>query len=103
MTVLQAVFSSDSPILKLNREYEDTVAKLSKNPESEELQNKLFRLQQQMDSENAWDVNALAKQALTKLGIDMYDEQVTNLSGGQQKRVALAKVLIEPADLIFIR
>lgn len=101
-TVLQAVFSGDSPILQLNKQYEDTVAELSKMPESEELQNRLFRLQQQMDNDKAWDVNALAKQALTKLGIDMFDQQVANLSGGQQKRVALAKVLIEPADLYLL-
>ncbi|MDN4493763.1 ABC-F family ATP-binding cassette domain-containing protein [Ureibacillus aquaedulcis] len=101
-TVLQAVFSGDSPILQLNRQYEDTLTKLSKNSESEELQNQLFRLQQQMDNDEAWDVNALAKQALTKLGIDMFDRQVTTLSGGQQKRVALAKVLIEPADLYLL-
>ncbi|MBM7607618.1 ATP-binding cassette subfamily F protein uup [Lysinibacillus composti] len=101
-TVLQAVFSGNSPILQLNREYEETVTQLSKNPESEELQNKLFRLQQQMDNEKAWDVNALAKQSLTKLGIDMYDAIVSSLSGGQQKRVALAKVLIEPADLYLL-
>ena len=101
-TVLQAVFSGDSPILQLNRKYEDTVTKLAQNPQSEALQNELFRLQQQMDNEKAWDVNALAKQALTKLGIDMYDQIVTNLSGGQQKRVALAKVLIEPADLYLL-
>lgn len=99
ITVLQAVFSGDSPILQLNRQYEEVVKLLAKNPESEELQNQLFHLQQQMDAEKAWDVNALAKQSLTKLGIDMYDEFVSNLSGGQQKRVALAKVLIEPADL----
>ncbi|MDM5333477.1 ABC-F family ATP-binding cassette domain-containing protein [Ureibacillus composti] len=101
-TVLQAVFSGNSPILQLNREYEETVTQLSKNPESEELQNTLFRLQQQMDNEKAWDVNALAKQSLTKLGIDMYDAIVSSLSGGQQKRVALAKVLIEPADLYLL-
>lgn len=102
LTVLQAVFSGDSPILQLNRAYEEAVAALSQNPQSEKLQNELFRLQQQMDTENAWDVNALAKQALTKLGIDMFDQQVTSLSGGQQKRVALAKVLIEPADLYLL-
>ena len=101
-TVLQAVFSGDSPILQLNRKYEDAVAKLSANPESEALQNELFRLQQQMDEQNAWDVNSLAKQALTKLGIDFFDRFVTELSGGQQKRVALAKVLIEPADLYLL-
>lgn len=102
LTVLQAVFSGDSPILQLNRAYEEAVAALSLTPQSEMLQNELFRLQQQMDAENAWDVNALAKQALTKLGIDMFDQQVTSLSGGQQKRVALAKVLIEPADLYLL-
>ncbi|KGR74220.1 ABC-F family ATP-binding cassette domain-containing protein [Ureibacillus sinduriensis] len=101
-TVLQAVFSGNSPILQLNRQYEDTLTELSKNPDSVDLQNQLFRLQQQMDNDKAWDVNALAKQALTKLGIDMYDRQVTTLSGGQQKRVALAKVLIEPADLYLL-
>ena len=101
-TVLQAVFSGDSPILQLNREYEEAVTALAQNPESEQLQNHLFTLQQKMDTENAWDVNALAKQALTKLGIDMFDAYVTTLSGGQQKRVALAKVLIEPADLYLL-
>ncbi|MEO4052835.1 ABC-F family ATP-binding cassette domain-containing protein [Solibacillus sp. CAU 1738] len=101
-TVLQAVFAGDSPALKLNRQYEEMVAALAQNPTSEELQNKLFRLQQQMDTEQAWDINALAKQTLTKLGIDMFDRVVTELSGGQQKRVALAKVLIEPADLYLL-
>lgn len=101
-TVLQAVFAGDSPILKLNREYEETVAALSSDSQSNSLQEKLFRLQQQMDQQHAWDVNALAKTALTKLGISTFEAQVVNLSGGQQKRVALAKVLIEPADLYLL-
>lgn len=102
ITVLQAVFSSDSPTIQLNREYEETVNLLSQNPESTELQNKLFQLTQKMDAENAWEVNSLAKQALTKLGIESFNETVSNLSGGQQKRVALSKVLIEPADLYLL-
>lgn len=102
VTVMQAVFAGDSPILKLNRQYEETVAALSHHPESTSLQEKLFKLQQQMDQQQAWDVNALAKTALTKLGINMFEEPVSNLSGGQQKRVALAKVLIEPADLYLL-
>lgn len=102
ITVLQAVFAGDSPLLKLNREYEEALAELTEQPESESLQNKMFALQQRMDSEQAWDINALAKTALSKLGIDMFDRFVTELSGGQQKRVALAKTLIEPADLYLL-
>ncbi len=102
VTVLQAVFSGDSPLLALNRKYEESLQQMITDSSSEEFQNELMKLQQEMDEQNAWDINALAKTALTKLGIDMFDRRVQELSGGQQKRVALAKVLIEPADLILL-
>ena len=101
-TVLQTVFSGDSPILKINREYEEALGALMENSDSTELQNKLMDLQQKMDEYQAWDVNALAKTALTKLGITQFEDSILHLSGGQQKRVALAKVLIEPADLLLL-
>lgn len=101
-TVLQTVFSGDSPILKINREYEEALLALMANSDSTELQNRLMDLQQKMDELQAWDVNALAKTALTKLGITQFEESILHLSGGQQKRVALAKVLIEPADLLLL-
>lgn len=99
MTVLQAVFTGDSPILTLNHAYEEALVALNADPMNERLQQQLFKLQQRMDTENGWDINALAKTALTKLGISDYEAMVGSLSGGQQKRVALAKTLIEPADL----
>jgi len=102
LTVLQAVFSGDSPVLQINRKYEDALEKLNEDSSSVEYQNLYMDIQQKMDEYNAWDINAMAKTALTKLGIDMFDRQVNELSGGQLKRVALAKVLIEPADLILL-
>jgi ABC transport system ATP-binding/permease protein len=99
ITVLQAVFTGDSPVITLNRTYEEALVKLNADPMNERLQQELFRLQQRMDNENGWDINALAKTALTKLGVTDYEAIVNHLSGGQQKRVALAKTLIEPADL----
>lgn len=99
ITVLQAVFTSQSPIIALNRSYEEALVALNEDPINEKLQQRLFQLQQRMDTENGWDINALAKTALTKLGITQFDTVVNTMSGGQQKRVALAKTLIEPADL----
>ncbi|HSO58742.1 MAG TPA: ABC-F family ATP-binding cassette domain-containing protein [Paenisporosarcina sp.] len=102
LTVLQAVFSGDSPALVTNRKYEAALDKLNEDSSSVEYQNAYMEIQSQMDLNNAWDINAMAKTALQNLGIDMFDRKVNELSGGQLKRVALAKVLVEPADLILL-
>ncbi|WP_223632520.1 ABC-F family ATP-binding cassette domain-containing protein [Planococcus sp. 4-30] len=102
LTVLETVFSGDSPILVLNRAYENALKNMMVDSSSTQLQDELMDIQEKMEQENAWDINALAKTALSKLGIDMYDQVVSELSGGQRKRVALAKALIEPADLILL-
>lgn len=55
-----------------------------------------------MDQAEAWEANANAKTILTKLGITAFDKKVHELSGGQRKRVAIAKALIQPADLLIL-
>ncbi|MCM3611000.1 ABC-F family ATP-binding cassette domain-containing protein [Planococcus sp. MERTA32b] len=102
LTVLETVFSGESPILQLNRSYEQALSNMMTDSSSTELQDELMKIQEGMERENAWDINALAKTALTKLGIDMFDRPIGELSGGQRKRVALAKALIEPCDLILL-
>ncbi|WP_060210462.1 ABC-F family ATP-binding cassette domain-containing protein [Sporosarcina koreensis] len=101
-TVMETVFMSDAPIIKLNLEYEYALAALSLDSSSIENQERFTRLQNEMDARLAWDLNTKARMVLTKLGIDTFDKKMGKLSGGQQKRVALAKVIIEPADILLL-
>ncbi|MDP4107084.1 MAG: ABC-F family ATP-binding cassette domain-containing protein, partial [Bacillota bacterium] len=101
-TVLDQVFNGEAPILKLMREYENTLLKLEASPSNNQLQETLFQLQKQMDAQNAWDASTNAKSILMKLGIEDMSKKVSELSGGQKKRVALAQALIESADLLIL-
>ncbi|MGN7387609.1 ABC-F family ATP-binding cassette domain-containing protein [Sporosarcina sp. SAFN-015] len=101
-TVMETVFMSDAPIIKLNLEYEYALAALSADSSSAENQERFSRLQNEMDARSAWDLNTKARMVLTKLGIDTFNKKMGELSGGQQKRVALTKVIIEPADLLLL-
>ena len=102
VTVLEYIFDGDAPKMRVMRAYETVLAKLDNEPQNEKLQKELLRLQQEMDKEEAWEANAQAKTILTKLGITQFEAKVTNLSGGQKKRVAIAKVCIQPVDLLIL-
>ncbi|MBD7908339.1 ABC-F family ATP-binding cassette domain-containing protein [Sporosarcina gallistercoris] len=102
LTVMEAVFQSDAAIIQLNLNYEHALQALTENPDSEENQARFATYQTQMDEQNAWDINTQARTILSKLGIETYDKKMDELSGGQRKRVMLAKTLIEPADLLLL-
>ncbi|MBL4953826.1 ABC-F family ATP-binding cassette domain-containing protein [Neobacillus sp. YIM B02564] len=101
-TILEQVFLGEAPILKLVREYENTLVRLASSPNDVETQEKLFNLQKQMDTLNGWETSTNAQSILTKLGITDFRQHVGTLSGGQKKRVALAQVLIAEPDLLIL-
>lgn len=101
MSVLSQVFEGDTPVMKLLREYEYALHKFNENPD-DQLEKHLLSLTQNMDSLGAWDIENEAKTILTKLGINDFEVDAGTLSGGQRKRVALARVLINPVDLIIL-
>ncbi|WP_186306226.1 ABC-F family ATP-binding cassette domain-containing protein [Staphylococcus capitis] len=101
MTVFEAVLSSDTPTLSIIKAYESAVNAYAAD-QSETKLNTMMRAQEAMDRNEAWDYNAEIKTILSKLGINDTNKYVRELSGGQQKRVVLAKTLIEQPDLLLI-
>ena len=87
--------------MKLLREYEHTLHKFNETPDTL-LEKKLLALTQDMDALGAWDIESEAKTILTKLGINDFEADTGTLSGGQRKRVALARVLINPCELLIL-
>ncbi|MCY6483085.1 ABC-F family ATP-binding cassette domain-containing protein [Clostridium aestuarii] len=100
--VIEQIFKGNSPIMKLLREYENTIDKLQNDSENIELQKKLLKLNEEMDVANAWEIESQAKTVLMQLGISNFDDKVGTLSGGQRKRIALAGTLISPCDLLIL-
>lgn len=100
-TVLETIFDYNNPSVQLMREYEGVLEKVQLHP-TIELQNELQRLSTLIDNAGAWDYEVRVRQVLSKLNIHQLDQPVRQLSGGQKKRIALAKALIDPADLILM-
>ncbi|WP_310171158.1 ABC-F family ATP-binding cassette domain-containing protein [Neobacillus niacini] len=101
-TVLEQVYHGEAPILKMMRNYEKTLQQLNLSPNDSKFQDELFQFQKQMDALNAWDASTNAKSILTKLGIEDFGKKISELSGGQKKRVAMAQVLIAEPDLLIL-
>ncbi len=85
-TVSDNIFEHDHPTLQLISQYEKSV---------QEGKPVVAHLVAKMEEANAWQFEANVNEILGKLGIVFLNQKVATLSGGQKKRVALAKVLID--------
>jgi ATP-binding cassette subfamily F protein uup len=93
--VLEAVFDTDHPMLLAVKEYERCLLHPEKKKEFDAAMEKMELLK-------AWDYEAQVKQILSRLNITQLEQPVSTLSGGQKKRVALAKLLIDDPDFLIL-
>ncbi|MGB3301644.1 energy-dependent translational throttle protein EttA [Gordonia sp. (in: high G+C Gram-positive bacteria)] len=86
--------------VKLDRFNE--VAELMATDYSDELMEEMGRLQEDLDNADAWDLDSQLEQAMDALRCPPGDLPVTNLSGGERRRVALCKLLLQKPDLLLL-
>ncbi|MBF0409660.1 MAG: ABC-F family ATP-binding cassette domain-containing protein [Candidatus Riflebacteria bacterium] len=102
-TVLDAVFQSDNEKLHTLRDYLSACKKLeTHHEENPELLEQISNLEHILDIHGGWDLEANAKSILARLGLSDYNKRVDLLSGGQRKRLALARGLIIKPDLLIL-
>ena len=96
-TILDTVLSSDLREMTLIKTYETLMANYD-----EVNQDKLEKVMAEMDSLDAWAIESEVKTVLTKLGLEDLSQKVGDLSGGLRRRVQLAQVLLNDADLLLL-
>lgn len=93
-TILETVFKSENKTLSAIQNYQKAMN--SEDPE------KMETAIDTMNRLNAWDYEVKIKQILSQLGLEDWDQKIGKLSGGQKKRISLAKVLIEEPDFMIL-
>jgi len=90
------IFSSENKQQQIIREYEELIEQ--EHPDEK----KLNRLYEELSEHNAWEYEHQIKTILSRMGINHLQQKIDTLSGGQRKRLALAKLLIEDPDIYVL-
>src|ERR1700753_3778372 len=100
-TVLGNVEEGVAETKKLLDEYNEIAEKMAVDY-TDELMEQMSKLQEQIDHKDAWDLDSQLEQAMDALRCPPPDSDVTRLSGGGRRRVALCKLLLQQPDLLLL-
>ncbi len=102
-TVLEQVFADSGEQMALVQEYERVSQQLAQaSGNTETLMAKLSSLSQRLETTGAWELETNAKAVLSQLGIQDFHARVGSLSGGYQKRIAIATALLSEPDVLLM-
>lgn len=100
--VMDAILSGEQPVFQTIRKYQYALEQFGKNPTDVQVAQKFEDAQNAMDRDEAWNTETQIKAILTQLHMPKLQRKISELSGGQRKRVGLAQVLIEAPDLLIL-
>jgi ATP-binding cassette subfamily F protein uup len=95
-SIMENIFAIHNPALDAIKTYEACIA--DPNTDTDKLQQAMNK----MDELSAWDYEQKVKQILSQLGLDNLQQKISELSGGQRKRVSMASILISEPDLLIM-
>jgi len=101
LSIRSFIAKSDNEMVRLIQNYNEAAARQAENF-NQETQQDFEKASAAMDAAGAWDYEQRMEQILGKLNIHDLDQSISTLSGGQQKRVALAFVLLDDPDLLIL-
>lgn len=98
-TIFEQIYFSDNPKFVMLRKYHDLLDNLGKQPE---LQDELAALEQKMIAAGVWEIETRARKYLSILGFEDFTQKVKVLSGGQKRRLDLARMMIDDPDVLIL-
>lgn len=101
LTIYEQIYHSSKPEFKLLRTYFKITKKLEEKSDKC-LRRKQKELIKQLDALDAWEIEVKAKKFLTKLGFKNLNRKTSQLSGGEKRRIDMARVLMDQPDLLIL-